>query len=168
METIQQELENAKEVNLKAPKLDAIERLYVRAYLHSLSHIKAHRAVDPELKTHSNTNKYSERSNVQFHINLALQERAESLSLTPEVILDRLFHEATSYGQGTNQNARIMALQILGKHLGMFQEKKEEHSSAPIFNIVNYNQGIPHLEMKDNVPELKIEQVVKSIDDQDL
>lgn len=129
--------EKSKEVSLSSPRLDALEKLYVRSYLHTLSHIEAHRTVEPTLKNHHNDNKYSRRANVQFHISSALQVKAEALAITPSLIMERLYHEATSYGQGTNQNARIQALNILGKQLGLFQEKVNE-SSAPIINIVHY------------------------------
>lgn len=129
--------EKAKEVILSSPRLDALEKLYVKSYLHTLSHVDAHRTVDPTRKSHSNDNIYSRRANVQFYISKALQNRAEALEINPSRIMELLYHEATSYGSGTNQTARIQALNILGKQLGLFQEKVNE-SSAPIINIVHY------------------------------
>ena len=142
--------EKAKEVTLSSPRLDALEKLYVKSYLHTLSHIEAHRTVDPTKKSHSNDNIYSRRANVQFYISKALQNRAEALEINPSKIMELLYHEATSYGQGTNQNARIQALNILGKQLGLFQEKANE-SSAPIINIVHYQHSAtqPTIEHKE-------------------
>jgi hypothetical protein len=123
-------------LTLSSPRLDAIEKLYVRTYLSTLSHKKAHEAVEPTLKNHHNTNKYSIRENILFHISSLLQTKAEAIAITPEKIMERLWYEATLDGGKTNQTARIQALQILGKQLGMFQDKKEDYK--PVFNIISY------------------------------
>jgi hypothetical protein len=124
---------------LSSPRLDPVEKLYVRAYLSSLSHIQAHRVAEPSLKNHSNSNKFSDRENIQFHISLHLQTKAESLDISTDKIMERLWYEATLEGGKTNQTARIQALQILGKQLGMFQDKKEEY--RPVFNIIQYGNN---------------------------
>jgi hypothetical protein len=136
-------------VSIRAPRLDALEKLYVRTYLSTHSHPRAHTAVTPNLKNPREDNPYSRRENVQFHISLALQERAESLMLTPDLIMEKLYKEATREGSGSNHSARIQALTQIGKHLGMFQEKKED--TSPIFNIINYSSEpikIEHIEEK--------------------
>lgn len=126
-------------VSYSAPRLNALEKLYVRTYLSTLSHPKAHEAVSPGLAKYTISNLYSNKENVKFHISLKLQEQAEALSLTPEIILTQLFKEATREGNGSNHAARIQALQILGKHLGMFTEKKED--AQHIIQIINYGPG---------------------------
>ena len=123
-------------VSLSSPRLNALEKLYVRTYLSTLSHPRSYEAVNPGLKKYHISNPYSERENVKFHISLKLQERAEALSLTPDIILTQLYKEATREGAGSNHAARIQALQILGKHLGLFTEKKEDTSH--VINIINY------------------------------
>jgi hypothetical protein len=146
--------EKTKEISLSSPRLDALEKLYVKAYLHTLSHIEAHRTTDPTKKVHSNDNIYSRRANVQFYISKALQNRAEALDINPSKIMELLYHEATSYGSGTNQTARIQALNILGKQLGLFQEKVNE-STAPIINIVHYQHPTmnkPNDSTSSNIP----------------
>jgi hypothetical protein len=72
-----------------------------------------------------------------------MQERYEALSLSPELIISKLYKEATREGGGSNHAARVSALTILGKQLGMFQEKKE--SIVPTINIINYSSaaGLP-------------------------
>ena len=136
-----------KTVSIRAPSLTHIEKLYVRSYLSSLSHIHAHKTVAPLLKNHSNDNPFSRKEAVQFHISQALQERAEGLLLTPEIIIEKLFKEATLYGAGSNHAARIQALTQLGKHLGLFKEKEEE--KRPIFNIINYGESSISIEKKE-------------------
>ena len=137
-------------VSLSSPRLNALEKLYVRTYLSTLSHPRSYEAVNPGLKKYHISNPYSERENVKFHISLKLQERAEALSLTPDIILTQLYKEATREGAGSNHADRIQALQILGKHLGLFTEKKEDTSH--VINIINYgSQEIKELEVSQGV-----------------
>jgi hypothetical protein len=131
-----QKVEEGEVVSLSSPRLNALEKLYVRTYLSTLSHIKAHEAVSPGLVKYKSENPYSTRENVKFHISLKLQEQAEALSLTPDIIISQLYKEATREGNGSNHAARIQALQILGKHLGLFTEKKADVSHT--IQIINY------------------------------
>ena len=132
-----EETTNEEIVSLSAPKLSALDKLYVRAYLNTLDHVKAHRVVAPSLKSHHENNPFSRKESVQFHISLALQEKMEAISITPEVIIEKLFKEATREGYGSNHAARVTALSFLGKQFGLFQEKKE--STVPIINIISYS-----------------------------
>lgn len=134
----QEKLSDDKEktISISAPKLDALEKLYVRAYLHSLSHLEAHKVVAPSLKKHHHDNPYSRRDNIQFHISRSLQEKTEAISITPEKIIEKLYHEASMEYGSTNQSARIQALQLIGRHIGMFKEEKEKEKI--IFNIVSF------------------------------
>lgn len=151
-------------VSSPSPRLNALEKLYVRTYLSTLSHPRAYEAVNPGLKKYLSDNPYANRENVKFHISLRLQEKAEALTLSPEVILTQLYKEATREGAGSNHAARIQALQILGKHLGMFAEKKED--TQHVINIINYgSQEIRELEIpqgvtEEKIPELSIENTV--------
>ena len=127
--------------SFSTPRLSPEEKLYVRVYLHTLSHAKAYEAVKPGLKTYhsfnNNENQFSRKDNVRFHISQGLQDKAEALTISPEIILEKLFKEATREGPGSNHAARIQALTQLGKHLGLFEEKKQEQSHT--FNIINYS-----------------------------
>jgi len=138
-------------VSLSSPRLNALEKLYVRSYLATLSHPKAYETVNPGLKAYHISNPYSNRENVKFHISLKLQERAEALSLTPDIILSQLYKEATREGNGSNHAARIQALQILGKHLGLFTEKKAEASHT--IQIINY--GSNEIEVKEKIERIE-------------
>lgn len=142
-------------VAIRTPRLDPLERLYVRTYLHTFSHTEAHKAVSPGIKHPKVDNGYSQRENVKFHISLALQQKAEALSLSPELVLERLYLEATREGSGSNHAARIQALTLLGRHLGMFQEKKETDTYT--FNIVNYSDT--PLALKDVEKVVELEQI---------
>lgn len=118
------------------PKLSSIDKLYVRAYLSTLCHIKAHKVVAPTLKSHHSDNTFSRKEAIQFAISLGLQESMEAFSLSPEAIVAKLYKEATREGGGSNHAARVSALTILGKQFGMFQDKKE--AIVPTINIINY------------------------------
>jgi hypothetical protein len=149
MET--KEAENGEVVSYSAPRLNALEKLYVRTYLSTLSHPKAYEAVTPGLAKYHIDNPYSRKENIKFHISLKLQEQAEAMCLTPEVILTQLYKEATREGNGSNHAARIQALQILGKHLGMFVEKKADVSHT--IQIINY--GGTEIEVKEQIEEIE-------------
>lgn len=129
---------SGKVVSFSAPKLSAKDKLYIRAYISTLSHNKAYEVLVPGLATYKQCgdNCYSRKEAVQFHIAQSLQDKADSFNLSPEVILEKLYKEATREGAGSNHAARIQALTQLGKHFGLFQEKKE--SNAHTFNIINY------------------------------
>ena len=119
-----------------SPRLNKLERLYVKVYLRTLSHTRAHEAVSPGIKNPKADNPYSSRENVQFYISEGLEEKAEAVELTSDKIIERLYKEAIREGAGSNHSARIQALVQLGKHLGLFQEKKEVQ--LPTFQIINY------------------------------
>ena len=131
--------EDEKILEIKSPRLDPVEKLYVRTYLSTLSHSKAHAACTPGIKKPKEDNPYSRRDNVQFHIQLALQEKAEALSIDPDMIIERLYKEAIREDRTASHSARIQALTTLGKHLGLFQEKKEKESHT--FNIIHYSSS---------------------------
>lgn len=128
--------ENRETVSLPLPKLDLKDKLYIRTYLHTLSHPEAHRTVSPGVKGRED-NPWSRKENIKFHISLALQSKAEALSIDPNKIIERLYFEAIREGNGSNHSARIQALNILGKHLGMFSDEKK--GDVYQINIVNYS-----------------------------
>jgi hypothetical protein len=140
----QNENEQGEVVSFSAPRLNARDKLYLRVYLNTLSHSKAYESVVPGLKsygTYAKDNAFMRKESIQYHISLALQERADALCITPELIIEKLFKEATREGAGSNHAARITALTQLGKHYGMFADKKE--SIQPIFNIISYDAPAP-------------------------
>lgn len=146
-----------KVVTSSSPKLSALDKLYVRVYLSSLDHIQAHKVVQPTLKHHHLDNIYSRKEAVQFHIALGLQEALEAFNISPEAIIAKLYKEATREGNGSNHAARVTALTVLGKQLGMFQEKKE--SMVPIINIISYTSSSPAIQEPLQLPsELPMEE----------
>ena len=138
--------DNFEIVEYKSSFLNPTEKLYVRAYLSTLSHARAHE-IACGVKNGKENNFLSTRPNVQYHINNALQEKLESLEINVEEIVRRLYSEAIYREKGSNHAARVTALSLLGKHLGMFSEKQND-SEGITYNIVNYYEKEKELEEK--------------------
>lgn len=151
---------NEQLIAIRTPRLDPVEKLYVRAFLSTLSHVEAHKAASPGIAKGHTDNTFSRRENVQFHISLGLQEKAEAIALTADDVISRLWKEAIREGAGSNHSARIQALQILGKHLGLFQDKKED--LTPTFNIINYGTPITsdQVEVLEQIQESVLEESI--------
>jgi hypothetical protein len=145
------EPEQGEVVSFSSPRLTPIDKLYVRTYLATLSHPRAHEACTPGILNPKIDNPFSRKEAIQFHISLGLQEKAEALDLSPELIIEKLYKEAIREGAGSNHAARIAALTQLGKHFGLFTEKKE--NNAHTFNIVNYSTPIKIEQAEERVVE---------------
>jgi len=60
-----------------------------------------------------------------------------------EQVLQGLLDEAQSHDKGSNSSSRISAWVWIGKHIGMWREKKEEKGDQKItYNVVNYNSPL--------------------------
>jgi hypothetical protein len=57
----------------------------------------------------------------EMHALELLGKDPESSELTPEWVIKRLMRESTDYGTRSRQTARVAALGLLGKALGMFE-----------------------------------------------
>ena len=129
-------MENYELVDYKSSYLNPTEKLYVRVFLATLSHSEAHR-VACGVKNPKENNPISNRPNVQYHINSAMQEKYDSLNLRPEDIIKGLYSEAMFREKGSNHAARVTAWSMLGKHLNMFTEEKSTDEKVT-YNIINY------------------------------
>jgi phage terminase small subunit len=141
-------MENFELVDYKSSYLNPTEKLYVRVYLSTLSHSEAHR-VACGVKNPKENNPLSSRPNVQYHINTAIQERYDALDLKPEDIIKGLYSEAMYREKGSNHAARVTAWSMLGKHLNMFSEEKQQDEKVT-YNIINYydSSSTPQLKSK--------------------
>ena len=71
------------------------------------------------------------RDYIKDEVNRRRQEAVTKLNLSPEFVLERLQTEANGLGPDTSAGARIKAVELLGKHMGMFVDKREvEHSGG--------------------------------------
>lgn len=155
-----------KTILVKEPRLDAEEKLYVKAYLSTLSHPRAHEALKPGLKKYKNKNLYSKRESVQYHINKQMILKMETMSIEANDILSLLLQEATRLGAGSSPTARVQALSLLGKQLGLFKEKEIEKDNT-VFTIINYSEAPITLKQDKEikqVEEIKEKSLPKNLD----
>ena len=143
-----------KTIVVKEPRLDAEEKLYVKAYLATLSHPRAHEALKPGLKKYKNKNLYSKRESVQYHINKQMILKMETMSLEADDILSLLLQEATRLGAGSSPTARVQALSLLGKQLGLFRDKEIEKDNTS-FTIINYSDAPISIKQKEEVKQVE-------------
>jgi hypothetical protein len=98
-------------------------------------------------------NKQSAAQKAQFILNKPesqkfIQELIDKkrirFSISEEEILKGIYSEAQYFGEGASHAARINAWVQLGKHFGMFSDKKQEATNTPsiTYNVINYNEGI--------------------------
>lgn len=138
-------------VSFREPRLDPEDKLYVKAYLSSLSHVKAHQQLRPENKSHYAKNPFAKKEAVQYHIKKGLIQKTEALGIGRDDILNLLYQEATRLGTGSSPTARVQALQLIGKELGMFEEKREKEEVS--FTIINYDQNPKQVEKIEKIEE---------------
>ena len=107
-----------------------------------------------------------QRVAVQEEIDKRNESRASKFAVTELDVLEGLYREATLEGKGSTQNGRINAWVSIGKHLGMFQEKKQlAANQGNTINIMNYNTG----EVKtDKEVEGEVLQATKDVSDADI
>jgi hypothetical protein len=123
-------------------KLTPKQRLFVEAYcgVAQGNASKAHRLAGYENRNHAN------EAYILMHTPKIIDAIEEFKLLTrrqfwidTSEILEGIYKEAKNTEDGTQQG-RIQAWVWLGKHVGMFQEKKEDKSGQQItYNIVNYS-----------------------------
>lgn len=144
-------------ISLKEPRLSDEDKLYVKAYLFKLSHSKAYKLLRPDLKNHPSSNPFSKKDSVQYHIRKELIIKTEALELDGDKIMSLLLQEATRLGNGSSPTARVQALALLGKQLGLFEEKKDEKENVT-FNVINYSTPIES-EKKEEVVTLENKEI---------
>lgn len=147
--------------------LSAQERLFLDAYCGPANYNKQ-KALDVAYPAHINNKKVlkeSEANSILARPHVAYQlkkhqaEVGKQFHLSEVDILNKLWMEATREDDKAQHSARITALVWLGKHLGMFQEKKQE-SSGPAsitYNVVNYSQAVKSEEKIIDAPKETVE-----------
>lgn len=73
---------------------------------------------------------------IQEAVRKAQERRSQRTNITQDYVLDKLKGKAES--AGTKDGAAVRALELLGKHLGMFSDKVELETKgpAPIIQLV--------------------------------
>lgn len=65
------------------------------------------------------------RQDVQDELERLRAERSKRTAVTADWVVQQLQVEATDRGEGASHGARVKALELLGKHVGMFKERVE-------------------------------------------
>jgi hypothetical protein len=103
--------------------LDAKELRFVEEYLVDLNSTRAARAAG---YLRGDTGRaLLKRPHVRAAVERRMRERRERLKLSQDYVIERLIKEAECDAAEGNATARVRALELLGKHLGMFWDRQE-------------------------------------------
>jgi phage terminase small subunit len=132
-------------IKQKLRPLDEKEQLFVEAYCGpaNFNNTKAYELAGYGGTTSKKQNAYEliNRPHVQKAIRERLEQRKNTYWLDENLILERLWEEANRVGNGSSHAARIQALVYLGKHIGMWQERVNQHADQSVtYNIINYSE----------------------------
>jgi phage terminase small subunit len=72
---------------------------------------------------YSQANRLLKKAEVQAAVLDAQRRINDRVELSAEWALKRLIDEATYRGEGTSHSARVRALELLGKHLDIFEDR---------------------------------------------
>ena len=126
-------------------KLTEKQELFVQEYLIDLNATQAAiRAGYKEDNAYSMGAENLKKPQIAERIEEVMNERAARTDITQDRILNELakigFAENGRIGDAIVKTAdKIKALELLGKHVGMFQDKAD--ASVPVTVVVNYDYG---------------------------
>jgi len=72
---------------------------------------------------------------VRAAIRKRMQERSERTQISADYVIERLKEEAEYEGEGSCPMARVKALELLGKHLGMFWDRQQTVEHAEVVYV---------------------------------
>lgn len=75
------------------------------------------------------------KPNVAAAVKAAIDKRSDAAQVDAEYVVRRLRMEAEREGDEASHSARVSALGLLGKHLGMFVDR-HEHSTPGVLRVV--------------------------------
>ena len=108
-------------------KLTPKQERFVQEYLVDLNATAA--AIRSGYKNHNIGRQLITKNNVSSAIRAEQEKRAKRVNVTQDYVLERLQLEAERNEENSSHAARVSALNLLGKHLGMFADKMQvEHS----------------------------------------
>lgn len=114
-------------------ELTARQERFVSEYLVSLNATEAAQKAGYNPKTaRSQASRLLTFVNIQEAIAAGQKERAQRLELTQDWVVGQLREAALDRSEGTSHAARVRALELLGKHLGMWPARLAVESSADV------------------------------------
>jgi hypothetical protein len=136
---------------MKAKAIDLLtekQKLFVEAYCGPAKGVGAQAYRDAGYKASENASDRAYRMLQNSKIQNAIEElkfqKKKAFWISEEDILKGIYEEATLVGkEGGTQQGRTQAWVYLGKHIGMFSDKKKEETAQQsiTYNIVNYSDG---------------------------
>lgn len=113
--------------------LNANQERFCQEYLTDLNEAAAYRRAYPDATPASADTagpRMFGKVRVKERIKELLDTRAVRVGLTHDWVIGRLMEEATDRGEDASHSARVAALGLLGKHLGMFVDQVEVRADA--------------------------------------
>lgn len=117
---------------MAAKKLTPKQQEFCRQYLLDLNGTQA--AVRSGYSEHTARQAAAENLSkpvIQAEIERLQKERSDRTALDADWVLRRLREEADERGEGSSHAARVRAIELAGKHLGMFADKHKHEHSGP-------------------------------------
>ena len=109
------------------PKLTEKQKRFCEEYLIDLNATQA--AIRAGYKNPEIGRQIITKNNVSEYLNSLMKKRSENTGVTAEKVVKELESIAFTKTEITGKE-KIKALELLGKHLGMFSEKKDEDISS--------------------------------------
>lgn len=126
-------------------KLTEKQELFVQEYLIDLNATQAAiRAGYSENTAYSIGNENLKKPEIVERIHEAMRERLERTHVTQDMVLSELVEVGFAKKNAVNgirlkMSDKLKALDMLGRHMGMFQDKQDDH--VPVTVVVNYDYG---------------------------
>ena len=147
-------------------KQESQQNLFVEAFCSSPTFNATQAAKDAgyaDASAHIRGWKLLQNSKIQKAITKRLAKRKEAFWIKEDIILKKLWEEATNTDRGSSHAARINALVWLGKHLGMWQDRVPVQEDNKItYNVINYSDNG---ELKNKIVD-KIEENKEEVEQQ--
>lgn len=106
---------------LFANNFNATEAARQAGYAESTARLTGHRLITND--------------NIKAAIAELQESNEEKHDITEGYVIDRLKMEAELYGEGSSHSARVKAVELLGKHIGMFQDQPKENDPIDLSHL---------------------------------
>ena len=118
---------------MAAKKLTPKQKCFVDEYLVDLNATQAAIRAGYSAKTAGSIGqRLLKKVEIQTALAAAMAAREERTEITADYVLRRLKEEAELTGEGSSHSARIKALELLGKHQGMFADRLKIDGSLDV------------------------------------
>jgi len=118
---------------MAAKKLTPKQQRFVDEYLVDLNATQAAIRAGYSAKTAGSIGqRLLTKIEIQAELAAAMAAREERTEITADYVLRRLKEEAELTGEGSSHSARIKALELLGKHQGMFTDRLKLDGSLDV------------------------------------